>query len=170
MKPLKDTKVGQWLKRNAPQLIETVGDFMPAPIKGTMNVVKNLVGLMPGMDPEKVTEFNAIADEHEVELLKLHNEEMANARSRELELTKTLGKKDTTHTVLAYIGVTAPILILFYLLVFGFPPLDKEIALMIGTLIGYLFSEYKTIFGYFFGSSTGSKAKQNVIDTIMADK
>lgn len=165
-KPFSETKVGTWLKEHKPELLAIVKDFIPAPFKGGLNLVKNLVA-GSGLAPEKITEFNSIAHEQEIEIIRLHNEEMANARNREIEVTKTLGKKDNTLTILSYIGVVGPILILFYLLTFGFPKLDKEIALMIGTLIGYIFAEYKTIFNYFFGSSSGSKAKQDTIDTMM---
>lgn len=166
-KPFSETKVGSWIKNNAPGIIGTIEKFVPAPISGGLDIIKNLIAGQPDISPEKLAEFNKLAADFELELIRLHNDEMANARNREIEITKATGKRDINLTVLAWFGVLAPILILFYLLIFGFPKLDKEIALMIGTLIGYIFSEYKTIYGYFFGSSSGSKNKQDTIDTMM---
>ena len=40
-KKLKDTKLGAWLKRKAPEVLETVGDVLPD--KGALGIVKNLI-------------------------------------------------------------------------------------------------------------------------------
>jgi Ca2+/H+ antiporter len=93
--------------------------------------------------------------------------DVQSARSREVEITKVTGKRDITLMILAYFGVTAPVAILVYLLAYGMPKMDKEISLMIGTLIGMIVGEYKTIFGYFFGSSAGSKDKSEAIKKMM---
>ena len=41
-KKLKDTKLGAWLKRKAPEVLEKVGDVLPD--KGALGIVKNLIG------------------------------------------------------------------------------------------------------------------------------
>jgi hypothetical protein len=161
MKPLKETKVGQWLKAHAPQILETAGDFVPAPIKGALGIVKNLVGLVPGITADQVTEFNGLADEYEAKVIELHNEEMANARSREIEMAKTTGKKDQILLYLAIFGVGAPTLILTYLL-WAAKSVDPLVAGFIGVIIG----SYTQVFNYYFGSSSGSKAKSDTIDAM----
>ena len=40
-KKLKDTKVGQWLKDKAPQVLDTVGELLPD--RGALGVVKRLI-------------------------------------------------------------------------------------------------------------------------------
>ncbi len=40
-KKLKDTKVGQWLKDKAPQVLDTVGELLPD--QGALGVVKRLI-------------------------------------------------------------------------------------------------------------------------------
>ena len=50
---IKDTKLGDWLKEKAPNVLETVGDLLPN--QGALGVVKNLIGReYPDIDPEEV--------------------------------------------------------------------------------------------------------------------
>ena len=46
---IKDTKLGQWLKEKAPNVLDTVGDLLPD--QGALGVVKNLLDKEPGVDP-----------------------------------------------------------------------------------------------------------------------
>lgn len=50
-KPLKDTKLGQWLKDKAPSVLDIVGDALPD--KGVLGIVKNLVDKDPTLDSEQ---------------------------------------------------------------------------------------------------------------------
>lgn len=47
-KPIKDTKVGGWLKEKAPSILNIVGDALPD--KGVLGIVKNLVNKDPTLD------------------------------------------------------------------------------------------------------------------------
>lgn len=47
-KPIKDTKVGGWLKERAPSILNIVGDALPD--KGVLGIVKNLVNKDPTLD------------------------------------------------------------------------------------------------------------------------
>ena len=49
MDKIKDTKLGDWLKEKAPNVLETVGDLLPN--QGALGVVKNLLDKEPGIDP-----------------------------------------------------------------------------------------------------------------------
>ncbi len=52
-KRIRDTKLGQWLKKKAPKVLETVGDLLPD--SGGLGVVKNLIDRQyPDLDPEEV--------------------------------------------------------------------------------------------------------------------
>ncbi len=172
MKPLKDTKVGEWLKNNAPQILDTVGAFMPAPIKGTMNVVKDLVSSIPGITHNKVTEFNTIADEHEMEIIQLHNEEMANARASNIQI-------QTSAVVPGIVKLRPTILAFFVAIIWGSMTTYIICALLnivskgdrnnfdsILALYSGLNLLMGTILNFDFGSSAGSKAKQETIDSI----
>lgn len=49
---IKDTKLGQWLREKAPDVLDTVGDLLPD--SGGLGVVKNLLNLKDDLDPEEV--------------------------------------------------------------------------------------------------------------------
>lgn len=51
-KKIRDTKLGQWLKDKAPDVLDTVGDLLPD--SGGLGVVKNLLGGKPDLDPAEV--------------------------------------------------------------------------------------------------------------------
>ena len=48
-KKVRDTKLGQWLKEKAPNVLDTVGDLLPN--QGALGLVKNLLDKEPGIDP-----------------------------------------------------------------------------------------------------------------------
>ena len=50
-KKIRDTKLGQWLKKKAPGILDTVGDLLPD--SGGLGVVKNLLDRDPNIDPEE---------------------------------------------------------------------------------------------------------------------
>ncbi len=162
IKPLRETKVGQWLAAHAPQVLEVAGDFIPAPFKGAMTFVKNMVKAIPGISPETITEFDALSEQHEVEIIKLYNEEISNARSREIELAKITGTKDKLMWALSLAGILIPVLLLGYLIYTG-KPVDPLVAGFVGVIVG----SYMVVFNYHFGSSSGSAKKQETIDSMM---
>lgn len=64
METVKKTKVGQWLKTNAPKVFDVVGDALPD--SGTLGIVKNLIDKDPDIPKEKVVEFEAMRFEFEM--------------------------------------------------------------------------------------------------------
>lgn len=87
---------------------------------------------------------------------KMEFDDRANARARE---TAT---KDNTPRNLAYLvlGGTA---IAFAATMLGFAKAD---AALVGTLIGYMIGECKSVMQYYFGSSSGSKSKDDALADI----
>lgn len=161
MKPFSETKVGAWLKEHASGILSTVENFVPQPVKGGLDIIKNIVS-GSGIAPEKIAEFSNLQAEFEEEIIQLHNEEMANARSREIEITKTLGKKDNTLKILSVVGVIIPVLLLVYLIW-----TDKQINPLVAGFVGVIIGSYTQVFNYNFGSSSGSAKKQETIDSMM---
>ena len=51
-KKIRDTKLGQWLRTAAPNVLDTVGDLLPD--SGGLGVVKILLEKEPDLDPEEV--------------------------------------------------------------------------------------------------------------------
>ena len=67
-------------------------------------------------------------------------------------------------TILAVLGVLAPVSIISYLL-FHEAEVDSLVAGFIGVIVG----SYTTVFSYYFGSSSGSKNKQETINKMMSE-
>lgn len=51
-KPIKETKLGKWLKGKAPKVLDTVGDLLPD--RGALGVVKNLLETTTDIDPAEI--------------------------------------------------------------------------------------------------------------------
>lgn len=64
-KKLRDTKVGQWLTKNAPKVLDTVGDLLPE--NGALGVVKNLIDNDPDLTHEQRMEFRQLDLELQIE-------------------------------------------------------------------------------------------------------
>jgi hypothetical protein len=79
------------------------------------------------------------------------------ARKREMAV------KDSTPAVLAYVLVLGTLLLIGCTM-FG---LTKVADVTTGTMIGYLISECKAALGYYFGSSVGSKDKDQTIAAVV---
>jgi hypothetical protein len=94
----------------------------------------------------------------------------ASARSREVDITKATGKRDWYSPALGAFVVasfTAVLLTLFY------KPLnrqnDQTTTSLINILVGSLTAGYSTVLAYYFGSSAGSRNKDNTIAGLTAD-
>lgn len=68
--PFKDSKVGQWLKTNIPSAITLVEGFVPAPVKGALELVKNLISTDPTLTAEQKEEGLKLAAQQELDILK----------------------------------------------------------------------------------------------------
>lgn len=67
-KKFRDTKVGGWLAKNAPKALEVVGDVLPD--KGVLGIVKNLIDKDETMSAQQKNEFQVLALEYELELVR----------------------------------------------------------------------------------------------------
>jgi GH24 family phage-related lysozyme (muramidase) len=95
----------------------------------------------------------------------------ANARSREVDITKVTGKKDWYPSVLGSIVVLGFTLIICALIYY--PP-DKsnkkqDYTSLINVLVGALAAGYSTVLGYYFGSSSGSRSKDQVVANLSSN-
>ncbi len=102
--------------------------------------------------------------EREFQEFKTRLLDVQSARQREVEIVKTMGRRDMLQFWLAWFGWAAPVGMVIYLLVRGLPQgMSPEAAAMIGTFIGIIIGEYKTIYQYFFGSSKSSEIKTEML-------
>ena len=60
-KKFKDTKIGGWLSKNAPKVLDAVGDALPD--KGVLGVVKNLIDRDPDLTIEQKMEYEKLQND-----------------------------------------------------------------------------------------------------------
>ena len=92
----------------------------------------------------------------------LRVEDVSSARSREIESLKS-GSKNYVQSALAIIGVVAFFGFSGYVVRYGLADMSKESAMIVGTVIGSVMMIGKDIYGYYFGSSSGSKEKTKMM-------
>src|SRR6201989_678988 len=100
-------------------------------------------------------------DDHQFQLetLKLEQADRADARNREVGLAQA-GKEDNTKKVMAYI-ITLGFLIA--MITVFFVPIQISMKDISYILLGYLGGNFNQVIGYYFGTSSSSKAKDSVI-------
>lgn len=160
------------LKQFAPTLIAATGSPL-API--AMGIAKGVLGDQAMSDEQleeaaaaaagtteglaKLREIEARLKEKEADMGVRFEEiaaaDRADARAREIAMRGV----DFTTRNLAYIIVFAFIAVAAGIL-FGWTVADSTIA---GTIIGYMVGETKQVVAYYFGSSSGSKAKTELL-------
>jgi hypothetical protein len=147
MKKLKETKLGQTLKRVAPQVLDVVGSILPD--QGALGIVKNLIDKDETIDPAT----KQMLHEQLVETYKLEVEDRDSARKREVEILKT-GSKDWMMNVTGIIGLGSFIFLIYAIVFITVPEHNSE--LMIHTT-GIVEGIVLSIVGYYFGSIARNK-------------
>lgn len=97
-----------------------------------------------------------INGDHQVALRQLEATDRDSARKREVSLG------GLTTPALAWLVVTAS-MALGAAVVAGYVTKDPAQATLVGTVLGYVFSEAKQVLAYFFGSSMGSERKTELL-------
>jgi len=85
-------------------------------------------------------------------------EERKSAHSREIGLAQA-GKANNIQPLLAFTGVATFFALTWYVVSVGMIDMTQETAFIVGSLIGSVSMIAKDIYGYYFGSSQGSKDK-----------
>lgn len=142
-KKFRDTKVGQFLKTKAPNILDKVGDLLPD--SGVLGIVKNLVNKSDELSPAD----KSLVNEQIKELYELEITDKGSARNREIEIAKT-GKFDFMFNITGIVGLSVFVFIVYSIIYIEVPKNNKEIFIhLIGISEGIVIS----IFGYYFGSS-----------------
>ena len=134
---LKDTKVGQFLKTKAPQILDVIGDVLPD--NGSLGIVKNLISRDPDLTPEEKAELHAQI----VEVYKLEVEDRDSARKREIEVSK-VKKFDLMFNLTGLVGLSAFAFLVYAIVYLKIPEHNKEI--WIQNYMGRVFARTNRIY------------------------
>jgi len=137
-KKLKDTKLGEWFRNKAPKAFEVIGDVIPG--GDALKAIGALIDASTESEEEK--------EKARLMLAEFANADRANARNREIEITKTLNKRDWMQS---FVGIAAMVIGITMVVWAKSGVEDKEIFFHIlgfaeGTLVGQ-------VVNYYFGSS-----------------
>lgn len=136
--PLKDTRLGAWFRNKAPKAFEAIGDVVPGG-----DALKAIGALI-----DATTESEEEKEQARLMLAEYENADRANARNREIEITKALNKRDWMQS---FVGIAAMVIGITLVIWAKSGVEDKEIFFHIlgfaeGTLVGQ-------VVNYYFGSS-----------------
>ena len=136
--PLKDTKLGAWFRNKAPQVFEAIGEVIPD--GGALQAIGALIDASTESEEEK--------KQARMLLIELENEDRANARQREVDVTKVTGKRDWMQAIVGIAAMTIGVVMVIWAMT-GIQ--DKEVFFHIlgfaeGTLVGQ-------VVNYYFGSA-----------------
>lgn len=155
MKPLKDTKLGHWLKEKAPKVLDIVGDVLPD--KGVLGIIKNIISNDPDIPAEDKLAFETMVLNHEKEMFALEVQDRASARTRESDFVKATGHMDYLMWFLAVSAIIIFAFMVYFVLTGEIPEDNRELIFHIfGIVEGAM---VLNIFTYYFGSSASSRVK-----------
>lgn len=99
----------------------------------------------------------------ESDLTKAYLADTDSARNREIETTRA-GSANIVQASLAFVGVAVCLAVFSYMLIAkNLKEMESEESFIMGSLIGLLGAILKDIYGYYFGSSSGSASKDITI-------
>lgn len=146
-KKFKDTKLGKFLGKTAPHILDIAGDLLPD--AGVLGIVKNLVEKDEKISPEDKKE--ALAQTKEMYELEIKDRE--SARNREIEVKKT-GDKDLMMMFTGIVGLLS-FMFVIYAVVYEEGVLHNELFVhLMGMIEGVVISN---IFAYYYGTSSEKK-------------
>ncbi len=159
-KAFKDTAIGGFLGKVAPAVLDTVGEAFP-PVK----VLASLFDHELQVSGEDQKRFDELLAQYENEELKLYLADVADAR----DMQKTaLGQEDVFSKRFIYWLTAGSLLLGFaYIFVITFLTIPEQNQRFADTILGVVISIiFGTIYNFYFGSSTGSKDKQELIKKV----
>lgn len=154
MKPIKDTKLGQWLKNKAPKVLETVGDLLPD--NGALGIVKRLIDNEPEISHEDKLEYYRLQTQFEIEIARLDQLEMSNVRERETAFIKATGHVDWFMWVF---GMLVILLFIFVTIVSTIGNIPMEMRELFIEAKAAVRDMTVMIAAYYWGSSASSRIK-----------
>lgn len=168
-KKFKETKFGSFLNKAGGAIKENGGDVAGIVLKAATGNISGAIGdtievLRGGSSEETkelLTELKLRQEEIELDFYRAEIADRDSARNREIEIAKT----GNTDWMLYSVGGTILLSFIATVVVIlsGTPTSDSK---MLHLVVGEVMSLVSLIVGYYFGSSRGSKDKQETIDIL----
>lgn len=133
----RNTKLGEWFKEKAPDVLASVGDVVPG--GQVLKAVGALIDATTTSESEK--------QEARKMLYELEQADRANARNREIKLAEATGAHDWMQRA---VGLTGLVAFVLTLAVAFLGHIEREVLFHI---LGVVEGVALTIFGYYFGGS-----------------
>jgi hypothetical protein len=156
-KSFKETKIGIFLKEKAPDLLDKIGDFLPD--NGGLGIIKNIISKDDTLSPKDKAEALDLLN-HELEMYKIDASDRSSARAREVEYVK-IGKVDW---MMIATGITALLAFIFIVITAVYKPEVFEKNPVLHQIVGMVEGVALTMFGYYYGSSKGSRDKTKLLN------
>jgi len=152
-KQFKDTAIGGFLSNVAPGLIDTVGDVFPP-----ANILKGLIKTDHGMSEDQKAEAQKLIKDYEIEVLKMELDDRKDARAMQEEAIKSDDK--FVRRFVYWLAAGSLIAGFSYVFFITFQEIPKDNQRFADTILGVVIATIiTTIYNFFFGSSDGSKKK-----------
>lgn len=152
-KKFKDTKVGGFISKNVPQVLDVVGDVLPD--KGVLGVVKNIISKDDTVPQEVKDEINRLIELEYADIDSARQREVAIATSEHVPFIVKI-----VQPLLAMIIVTLTFALLYMIMFKHVANVEKDIIIYV---LGALTTYVGTILSYYFGSSSSSNRKDEAI-------
>ncbi len=146
-KKFKDTKLGKFLSKIAPSILDVAGNLFPD--AGVLGMVKNLIQKDDSISPaDKALALDQIKSMYELEI-----KDRDSARNREIEVKKT-GNQDLMMFATGLTGLCSFVFII-YAVVYEPAVLDNDLFVhLMGMIEGVVISN---IFAYYYGTSSQNR-------------
>ena len=147
-KPFRETKLGKFLGKIAPTILDVAGDLLPD--AGVLGMVSNLIKKDKNISPADKTE----ALDQAKEMYELEIKDRDSARKREVEVKKT-GSKDVMMLATGLVGLFSFVFII-YAVVYEPSVTDNDLFVhLMGMIEGVVISN---IFAYYYGTSAENRS------------
>jgi len=144
-------KIGKaMLDKNADKVVDFVKDKTGIDLSGITDI--------QDLSPEERLKLKELESNFDVEIAKLTVQDRQSARQREIEIAKS-GKLNVTQSFLAYIAIIGFFGVIYMLFVRDVSEGIARDALLI--MLGTLAKIVGDLYAYYFGSSLGSKNKED---------
>ncbi len=146
-KKFKDTKLGKFLGKIAPNILDVAGDLLPD--AGVLGMVKNLIQKDESISPaDKALALDQVKSMYELEI-----KDRDSARNREVEVKKA-GGQDLMMLATGLTGLFSFIFVI-YAVVYEPAVLDNDLFVhLMGMIEGVVISN---IFAYYYGTSSQNR-------------